>query len=74
MEKNWRSLIKSISWRLVGTVDTMLISFLITGQLKFALSIGGIEFFTKIFLYYLHERLWNVIKFGKKTSTETTVK
>lgn len=67
MEKNYRSILKSISWRLVGTVDTMIISFLITGELVFALSIGGIEFFTKLILYYLHERLWNLIKFGKHT-------
>lgn len=64
-EKSYRSIVKAISWRAIGTVDTMLISFLITGNIKFAISIGGVELFTKMFLYYLHERIWNKIKFGK---------
>jgi len=64
-EKNYRSIVKSISWRFTGTMDTTLISFLVTGNLKIAASIGLIEVFTKIILYYFHERLWNKIKFGK---------
>jgi uncharacterized membrane protein len=51
-------LIKTVSWRVVGTLDTFVISYLITGQPHIALAISGIEFFTKIFLYYCHERLW----------------
>lgn len=65
-EKHYRSLLKGISWRMLGTIDTIVISFFITGQIKFALSIGGVELFSKIILYYLHERIWNKIKFGKK--------
>ncbi|MEO9021267.1 MAG: DUF2061 domain-containing protein [Ginsengibacter sp.] len=49
---------KGISWRLVGTIDTIIISYLITGQWKFALSIGSVEVFTKIILFYFHDRLW----------------
>jgi len=64
-EKNYRSLIKALSWRLVGTMDTIVISFVITGRIKWAISIGGIELFTKIALYYLHERIWNKIPFGR---------
>ena len=64
-EKGYRSIIKAASWRIVGTLDTMLISFIITGSVKFAISIGGVEVFTKMFLYFLHERLWNKISFGK---------
>lgn len=64
-ENHYRSVAKSISWRLTGTVDTMVISFLITGELKWALSIGAVELFTKMFLYYLHERIWNRISFGR---------
>lgn len=52
------SFAKGISWRLVGTIDTILISYLITGQWKFALSIGSVEVFTKIILFYFHERAW----------------
>lgn len=64
-EQPYRSLAKAISWRATGTADTILISFLITGQAKWALSIGFIELFTKIFLYYLHERIWNRLSFGR---------
>lgn len=64
-DNHYRSLVKSISWRVTGTLDTMVISFLITGKLKWALSIGAVELFTKMFLYYVHERIWNRIAFGR---------
>ena len=60
-----RSLLKAISWRATGTVDTIVVSFLVTGRLKLAFSIGFVELFTKIGLYYLHERVWNRIGFGR---------
>lgn len=65
-DKHYRSVLKGISWRLIGTIDTIVISFILTQKIKIALSIGGIEFFTKIILYYFHERIWNKIKLGKK--------
>jgi len=64
-EKVKRSLLKTISWRIIGTVDTILISWLITGTLKLAFSIGLIELVTKMILYYVHERAWNKLKWGK---------
>ncbi len=64
-EKRVRSVVKGFTWRLFATLDTVLIAWLITNQLKFALSIGGIEVVTKVGLYYLHERAWNKIKLGK---------
>ena len=66
VEKHCRSVVKSVSWRMTGTVDTILISWLITGHIKVALSIGGVEVFTKIMLYYLHERVWDRLKFGRE--------
>lgn len=72
-EKHSRSLAKAISWRATGTVDTMVISWVITGQLKWALSIGMVEVFTKMVLYYLHERLWNRITFGRVKGPEDYV-
>lgn len=60
-----KSIIKAITWRVVGTLDTMLIAFLITGKFVMAISIGGIEVFTKIGLYYLHERAWEQIRWGR---------
>ncbi len=70
-EKSYRSILKSVSWRTIGTIDTILISFLITGKVTLALSIGGIEVFTKMTLYYFHERAWNRIKFGRAKSSDT---
>jgi uncharacterized membrane protein len=64
-DKHYRSLIKAVSWRLTGSVDTLIISFLITGKLKWALTISGVELFTKIGLYYVHERVWDKLSFGR---------
>lgn len=61
-----RSLLKSITWRIVGTLDTMMISYLLTGKLNIALSIGSIEIFTKMILYFFHERIWNFISWGRR--------
>ena len=57
-----RSLVKSISWRILGTLDTIIISWILTGTLSVALSIGSIEVFSKFILYYGHERIWTNIK------------
>ncbi|MAU17298.1 MAG: hypothetical protein CMH46_17365 [Muricauda sp.] len=60
-----RSIVKSISWRIVGTLDTIIISWLVTGTLSLAFSIGLVELVTKMVLYFFHERIWNAIKWGK---------
>jgi uncharacterized membrane protein len=57
-DKPVKSALKAISWRIVGTIDTMIISYFITGKVTVALSIGSVEIFTKMILYYFHERLW----------------
>lgn len=64
-DKHWRSIAKAASWRVTGTVDTIVISWIITGHFKVALSIGFVEVFTKMTLYYIHERLWNHVKAGR---------
>lgn len=64
-DKHYRSLVKAVSWRLTGSLDTMIISFLITGKLKWALTISGVELFTKVGLYYFHERIWEKLTFGR---------
>ena len=53
-----RHLVKSISWRIIGTIDTFLLSYIFTGSMSFGLSISGVDFFSKLFLYYYHERIW----------------
>ena len=58
VDKPIKSIMKSISWRIVGTLDTIIISYFITGKVTVAVSIGSVEVITKTFLYYFHERLW----------------
>ena len=60
-----RSLIKAVSWRITGSIDTMIITFLITHKWTFALAVSGVELFTKIGLYYVHERVWDKLSFGR---------
>ena len=57
---------KALSWRAAGTVDTTFISFIVTGHIRWALTIGLVELFTKLTLYYLHERVWERISFGRE--------
>ena len=64
-DSNLKSLAKTISWRVVGTIDTMIVSYFITGETAMALSIGSVEVVSKMILYYLHERVWSGIKVRK---------
>jgi uncharacterized membrane protein len=64
-DKHYRSIVKAISWRATGSIDTMVITYLITGKWKFALAVSGVELFTKIGLYYVHERVWEKLNFGR---------
>lgn len=63
-ESHTRSIIKGISWRILGTIDTITISYFVTGNISDALKIGFTEVFTKIILYYFHERLWQLMPRG----------
>jgi len=69
-EKHYRSVVKAISWRTVGTLDTIIVSYFVTGNLVMAASIGTIEVLTKIAIYYCHERVWNRLSFGKIKPTK----
>jgi uncharacterized membrane protein len=64
-EGHGRSFIKAVSWRTVGTIDTFIISFFVTGKLSHAGGSASIEVVTKILIYYLHERAWAVIPWGQ---------
>jgi len=60
-----RHIAKTISWRIIGTLDTIILSGIITGSLTLGLAIGGVEVVTKMILYFLHERAWyRFSKFG----------
>ena len=64
-EKPVRSIVKALSWRIVGTVDTLIVSYILTGKIALAASIASVDFLTKLVLYFFHERVWNKIKWGK---------
>lgn len=64
-EKPIRSVAKALSWRVIGTLDTLIVSYFLTGKISVAASIASVDFLTKMVLYFFHERLWNSIKWGK---------
>lgn len=64
-ESHSRSILKAISWRTLGTLDTFAISWFLTGKIAMAGSIAGLEIVTKVAWYYLHERAWAAIKWGR---------
>ena len=58
MKISKRHLAKTLSWRFIGTLDTLLLAWLISGDLSVGAKISVLEMITKMILYYLHERLW----------------
>jgi len=60
-----RSLVKTITWRLTGSSATFLISWLLTGNLAVAGSIAVVQIVANTLLYFVHERVWNIINWGK---------
>jgi uncharacterized membrane protein len=64
-ETHARSFLKAVSWRALGTLDTFAISWLFTGRVAIAGSIAGLEIITKVAWYYLHERVWAAIRWGR---------
>ncbi|WP_062056262.1 DUF2061 domain-containing protein [Aquimarina longa] len=64
-EKPIRSIVKAVSWRIVGTVDTLIVSYILTNEIAVATSIASIDFITKMILYFFHERVWNRIKWAR---------
>ena len=64
-KKPLRSVVKALSWRFIGTLDTLVVSYFLTGEITLAASIASIDFVTKLVLYFFHERIWNKIKWGK---------
>ena len=69
MESNSRSVAKAVSYRLLGSICTALIFLVITGSLKLSLGAGAIDIVVKIAAYFVHERIWNLIPYGRERST-----
>ena len=63
-ESQVRSMLKTISWRIIATTTTVTIAYFVFGDISNALKVGGIEFFAKMFIYYFHERLWQLAPRG----------
>lgn len=62
-----RHLLKTLSWRIIATLITFLIAFILTGEIHIAIGIGVVEFIVKMFAYYGHERFWfKFIRFKKE--------
>ena len=65
MESHRRSIAKTLSWRLVATVITAVVVWIVTESLQFAAVVGGVDTLLKLGAYYLHERLWNRVSLGR---------
>ena len=70
MESHLRSIFKAVSWRAGGTVVTFLTAWLILGHLDDAVKIGVFDTLLKIGVFYIHERLWNRLSYGKLKQPE----
>ena len=66
LESHYRSLIKAISWRVVALIITASIVWVVTGEIAFAAAVGGLDAAFKLGLYYLHERAWDRLSFGRR--------
>lgn len=66
IDSHLRSFIKGFSWRISGTLVSILVSYLFIRKLDIALKIGALEFVSKILLFYAHERIWHCLPWGLK--------
>jgi adenylylsulfate kinase len=70
VESRARSIVKAVSYRILGSVTTGLIVFVITGKANLSLGIGGLDMAAKIAVYFIHERIWDRIAFGREKPPE----
>ena len=63
-ESHVRTVLKTFSWRIIATMTTVLITYIVTGSLDSAWKVGGVEFFAKMLIYYVHERIWQLAPRG----------
>jgi uncharacterized membrane protein len=64
-DSSLRSLVKTVSWRITGSGATFLISYLVSGNLTAAGTIAIVQVIVNTVLYYLHERIWNKVKWQR---------
>lgn len=70
MEQHKRTLAKTITWRLIALLTTIVVVYLYSGDVKESLYVGVTANFLKMFLYYVHERTWNRVHFGREKLPE----
>jgi uncharacterized membrane protein len=70
VETHFRSIVKAVSWRAGGTVVTFIVAWILVGKLDLAAKIGVLDTAIKVGAFYIHERLWNRINFGKQKPPE----
>jgi uncharacterized membrane protein len=66
MESHRRTLVKTISFRIIATLSTLIVVYAVTGELALAGAVAGTDAVIKTVLYYFHERVWNNVAWGKK--------
>lgn len=64
-ETKARSIVKTISWRILATLTTITLVYIFIGDTTIAFTVGGIEVFLKMLVYFVHERVWDKLKFGR---------
>jgi len=67
VESHYRSIVKAVSYRILGSTTTALIFYTLTGQASLSIGAGAIDMVLKIGVYFVHERIWNHINFGRST-------
>ncbi len=63
-ESHTRSIVKGITWRVIASGTTMVVVFIVTGDLTLVASVGAVDIIAKVFFYYLHERTWGKVRWG----------
>lgn len=64
-ESHLRSILKAITYRIIGTLTTALLAFIVTGDVKISVTIAALEPIVKTIVYYLHERAWQLVPRGR---------
>jgi adenylylsulfate kinase len=63
-ETHARSILKGVTWRIIASATTMIIVYVVTGDLALVASVGAVDILAKVFFYYLHERSWGKVRWG----------
>jgi len=69
MKEDWRrSLVKAILYRFLGTLATLIVAFIFTQRIEISLAVAIVDSFAKIVMYFIYERLWNCVGWGKESN------